>query len=261
MTESVVPRTGDGTDPGTPTTGNPAVSYDSWVRLWEDFEQDVADLVVRSGAVAVGELGGGANPTLGLVEMVGRPLELTVLDISPTELDRAPSQVKTLCVDLCTEEPPVRERFDVVFSRMLCEHVPSGHRFHRNCLAALRPGGYAIHFLPSATALPFALNRILPSVASRRLLEHFFPARRQGGNHGKFPARYSWCFGPTAAQLRRFRSVGFEVVSFRVGIGHGYYDRIPPLRSLERAKSALVLKHPSPWLAAYVTVILRRPPV
>jgi len=53
--------------------------------------------------------------------------------------------------------------------------------------------------------------------------------------------------------------VGFEIVSCDVGVGHGYYDRFPPLQALEQAKAAYVLKHPSPWLAAYVYVVLRRP--
>lgn len=256
MTDSVVPTTGDRWATG----AQPAISYVQWVDLWQGFEQHVADLIRESDATAVGELGGGANPTLSLADLVGRPFDLSVLDISAEELQRTPPQAETLLVDLCAEEPPVHERFDVVFSRMLCEHVRSGRRFHRNCFAALRPGGYAVHFFPSASALPFALNRALPSGLSRRLLVAFFPARRQGGRHGKFPARYSWCWGPTPAQLGRYRSLGFEVVSCQVGIGHGYYDRIPPLRALERAKTALVLKRPSPWLAAYVTVVLRRPP-
>lgn len=255
MKDSVVPTAGGGRTTGT----YPAITYAPWFRLWQDFEHHVADIARESGAVAVGELGGGANPTLGLAEMVGRPLEMTVLDISPAELERTPPEVETLCVDLCADEPPVRDRFDLVFSRMLCEHVRSGRTFHGNCLAALRPGGYAVHFFPSATALPFVLNRILPTGLSECLVESFFPARRRGGKHAKFPARYSWCMGPTAAQIDRFRSVGFELVSSQVGIGHGYYDRIPPLRALERAKTALVLKHPSPWLAAYVIVVLRRP--
>lgn len=256
------------TDPVAPTTDDrvhfgdrPAISYVLWTRLWECFEEQVADLVRESGAVAVGELGGGASPTLGLTEAVGRPIELTVLDISAAELDRSPPGVEKLCIDLCAAEPPVRDRFDLVFSRMLCEHVSSGPAFHRNCFAALRPGGYAVHFFPAATALPFALNRVLPTSLSRRLLESFFPARRQGGNHSKFPARYSWCWGPTRAQTHRYRSVGFDVVSYDVGIGHGYYEKMPGLRTLERAKADLVLKHPSPWLAAYVIVVLRRPPV
>jgi SAM-dependent methyltransferase len=255
MTDSVVPAAGDLAATGTA----PAISYLLWTRLWDDFEQQVADLIRDSGAVAVGELGGGANPTLRLADLVGRPLEQTILDISADELGRTSSGVETLCVDLCAEEPPVQERFDVVFSRMLCEHVRSGRTFHRNCFAALRPGGYAVHFFPSITALPFALNRVLPSSLSRRVVESVFPARRRGGKHPAFPARYSWCIGPTPAQLDRFRSVGFEVVSCDAGVGHGYYDRFPPLRALERAKTRLVLKRPSPWLAAYVVVVLRRP--
>ena len=256
MTDSVVPTTGDRGGTGAQC----AISYLPWTRLWDDFDAKVAGVIGHSGAVAVGELGGGANPTLGLPEQVGRPLELTVLDISTTELDRSPPDVTRLCVDLCAEDPPVLERFDVVFSRMLCEHVSSGRTFHRNCYAALRPGGYAVHFFPAATALPFALNRILPTSLSERVLELFFPARKRGGKHGKFPARYSWCWGPTARQLARYRSVGFDVISCDVGVGHGYYERIPGLRTLERLKADFVLDHPSPWMAAYVVVVLRRPP-
>ncbi len=255
MRDSVLPTA----DIGRATGAEPAVSYVPWVRLWHGFEQHVAEVARQSGAVAVGELGGGANPTVGLADMVGRPIELTVLDISPDELERTPPQAQTLCVDLCADAPPVHERFDVVFSRMLCEHVRSGRTFHRNCFAALRPGGYAVHFYPSVTALPFLLNRILPTGFSQRLVERLFPARRRGGKHPVFPARYSWCVGPTAAQVARFRSVGFEVVSSQVGIGHGYYDRMPPLRTLERAKAAMMLKHPAPWMGAYIIVVLRRP--
>ena len=255
MTDSIVPAVGERWGTG----AQPAISYLPWLRLWDSFEQKVADLIRDSGAVAVGELGGGANPTLSLARHVGRPLDLTVLDISPDELDGTPPEVETVCVDLCADQPPVRDRFDLVFSRMLCEHVRSGRTFHRNCHAALRPGGYAVHFFPAITALPFVLNRLLPSSLSERVLERSFPARKRGGKYGKFPARYSWCWGPTARQLNRYRSVGFEVVACDVGIGHGYYQRIPGLRSLERAKASLLLKHPTPWQAAYVVVVLRRP--
>lgn len=255
MTDSVAPTTGGRSGTGAP----PAISYVPSALLWEDFERRVGALVRDSGAVAVGELGGGANPTLGLADHAGRRVDLTVLDISTVELDCSPPQVETLCVDLCAEEPPVQERFDLVFSRMLCEHVSSGRTFHRNCYVALRPGGYAVHFFPVATALPFALNWVLPASVAVRLLEFFFPARRRGGNHGKFPAHYSWCWGPTGAQIDRYRSVGFEVVSYDVGIGHDYYRRIPVLRTIERVKAHFVLENPTPWLAAYAIVVLRRP--
>ncbi len=227
--------------------------------LWDGFEERLAAVIRDSGAVEVGELGGGANPAVGLAGQVGHPVNLTVLDIAPEQLDRTPAGVDTLCVDLCAGQPPVRDRFDLVFSRMLCEHVRSGATFHRNCHAALRPGGRAVHFFPAATALPFAVNRLLPTDLSERILETLFPARKRGGIYEKFPAYYSWCWGPTEPQMARYRSVGFEVEACDVGIGHGYYERFPGLRSLEKAKTDLVLRHPTPWLAAYVVVVLRRP--
>lgn len=237
----------------------PVVNYRPSEVLWDSFEERLVDVIRASGAVDVGELGGGANPALTLAGLVGRPLDLTVLDVSAEELSRTPPGVDTVCVDLCAADPPVRDRFDLVFSRMLCEHLKDPRAFHRNCYVALRPGGYAVHFFPAATALPFALNRLLPMGLSQRLLESFFPARRRGGIHGKFPAYYRWCWGPTGPQLGRYRSVGFDVEACDVGIGHGYYQHVPGLRRLEAAKAALVLRHPSPWLAAYVLVVLRRP--
>ena len=256
MTDSVVPATVGPWDIGRP----PVISYVPWTQLWDRFEHQVADLVRSSGAVAVGELGGGANPTMALAAGVGRPVDLTVLDISAAELERSPSGVDTLCVDLCAATPPVRERFDLVFSRMLCEHVSSGKAFHRNCHAALRPGGHAVHFFPAVTAVPFALNRVLPAPLSQGLLERMFPSRRSEGRHAKFPAEYHWCWGPTAPQLARYRSLGFQVLSYDVGIGHGYYQRIPVVRALEAVKERVVLRHPSPWLAAFAIVVLRRAP-
>jgi SAM-dependent methyltransferase len=254
MTDSVAPTTGDRAGAGT----TPELTYLRWVDLWASFEQRLAEVIRDSGAVDVGELGGGANPAVGLAEQVPQRINHTVLDISSDQLDRTPAGIDTLCVDLCAEDPPVRDRFDLVFSRMLCEHVRSGATFHRNCHAALRPGGHAVHFFPAATALPFAANRLLPAGASERILETLFPARKRGGIYEKFPAYYRWCWGPTGPQIARYRSVGFEVESCDVGIGHGYYERLPGLRRLEHIKTEIVLRHPTPWLAAFVLVVLRR---
>jgi SAM-dependent methyltransferase len=238
----------------------PLVRFVPFMELWDGFERRVADMVEATGAVDIGELGGGANPTVSLVERVSRPIELTVLDISGEELAKSPAGVKRICADLCAEEPPVTERFDLVFSRMLCEHARSGRLFHRNCRAALRSGGYAVHFFPTITAFPFLVNRALPEALGQRVVEAILPSRQRGGRHSKFPAYYHWCWGPTRQQLARYRSVGFDVVSYDVGIGHNYYRQIPGVRSLERAKSRYLLRHPSPWLAAYALVVLRAGP-
>ena len=232
--------------------------YLPYLDLWARFEPALIELVDRTGAVELGELGGGANPTLTLLDAVDHPVELTVLDISAGELAKAPDGVTKLQADLCAAEPPVEERFDLVFSRMLCEHVTSGERFHTNCARALKPGGHAIHFFPTVPALPFVVNRLVPEALGDRVLSAVFPARRAGGQHQKFPAHYHWCWGPTAAQLARYRSAGFETVGYEVGIGHGYYDRIPGLRTLAARSSERVLRHPNPLLATYAMVTLRK---
>lgn len=234
------------------------MTYAPSAALWDGFDDRVARVVDDTGAVDVGELGGGANPTVSLLERWPGRLSLTVLDISAEELAKAPDHVRRHQVDLCAPEPPVDQAFDLVFSRMLCEHVEDPRAFHRNCFAALRPGGHAVHFFPTLTALPFVANRVVPERMGERLLETVYPSRHRGGHHAKFPARYRWCWGPTEAQLDRYRSVGFETVAYDVGLGHNYYDRIPGLRTLEHAKTALTLAHPTPWLAAYALVVLRR---
>ena len=243
-----------------PAGTEPRVRFVPFVDLWDGFEDRVVELVDASGATAIGELGGGANPTVAVTERVRRPVELTVLDISEEELAKAPPGVRTVRTDLCAGQPPVRERFDLVFSRMLCEHVRSGPRFHRNCRAALRPGGYAVHFFPTVTALPFVVNRALPGALGQRVVEVILSSRRREGKHSKFPAYYRWCWGPTSKQLARYRSVGFDVVSYDAGVGHNYYEKVPVLRGLERAKSRFLLDHPSPWLTAYALVVLRARP-
>lgn len=241
-----------------PASSTAAVRYLDYRDLWASFEDSIATVIDRSGARSIGELGGGANPTLSLFDRVDHPIDLTVLDISEEELAKAPAGVSKIAVDLCAPVPPVSESFDLVFSRMLCEHVPSGETFHRNCAAALRPGGHAVHFFPTVPALPFAANRLVPEALGDRVLSAFFPSRRAGGQHQKFPAYYHWCWGPTEAQFARYRSVGFEVVNYDVGVGHGYYERIPGLRSLEARKAAVGLERPHPWLATYALVVLRR---
>jgi SAM-dependent methyltransferase len=243
-----------------PAGTEPRVRFVPFMDLWDGFEDRVVELVDASGATSIGELGGGANPTVVVTDRVSRPVELTVLDISEEELAKAPPGVRTIHTDLCAGQPPVRECFDLVFSRMLCEHVPSGLRFHRNCRAALRPGGYAVHFFPTVTALPFVVNRALPETLGQRVVEAILSSRRREGRHSKFPAYYRWCWGPTSKQLARYRSVGFDVVSYDAGVGHSYYEKVPVLRALERAKSRFLLHHPSPWLTAYALVVLRARP-
>src|SRR5690606_36976251 len=121
------------------------------------------------------ELGGGRKPTLALGSLPDTVAEYTVNDISERELSMAPDGYGRACFDVCGENVAIHaNRYDVVFSRMLAEHVPSGEKLHRNVLLLLKSGGTAFHFFPTLYASPFILNSLLPNTMTERLLNALF---------------------------------------------------------------------------------------
>lgn len=233
------------------------VSYGSFREAWRDHAATVRRLIEASGARTVCELGGGANPALPLDWVRARGLEYTILDVSPEELAKAPAGYRKLAADICGEPPPQAGPFDFMFSKMLAEHVASGERFHRNVYRLLAPGGLAFHFFPTLYAPPFVANRLLPDDLSSRTLQAFAPRDRH--RHGKFPARYSWCRGPTRAQLARLRALGYEIVGYRGFFGHDYYRRVPPLHWAAARAADWLCAHPWASATTFAQALLRRP--
>ena len=227
--------------------------------LWEWYDGFLTEVGRRDGAKAVAELGGGANPILA-ADAWSFASERAVFDISAEELAKAEGiNIDKRVADLCQAISDGHESYDLVFSKMLCEHLPDARMFHQNCFNLLRPGGLAVHFFPTLFAAPFVINRLLPEQVGRSILSVVRPSRINDPKHGKFPAYYRWCVGPTTRSLRRFESVGFEVESWRGGYGHGYYGRIPLLDVLEKAKSRFLVNHPRPALTSFGVVLLRKP--
>jgi SAM-dependent methyltransferase len=235
----------------------PGVSYGFFEEAWTGHAATLRRLIEHCGARSVCEIGGGANPALPLAYAAERGIDYAILDISPAELDKAPAGYRKLAADIAGDRLPVADRFDFVFSKMLAEHVASGRAFHRNVFRLLAPGGHAFHFFPTLYAPAFVANRLLPDDVSDLALQAFAPRDRH--RHGKFPARYSWCRGPTPAQLERLAAVGYEVVSYRGFFGHDYYRRIPPLHWASRRAAAYLCRHPWAPLTSFAFVLLRRP--
>lgn len=77
--------------------------------------------------------------TLGLV--------YTVIDVNPSELAKAPDDVCKVELDITAIAPS--NRFDLVISIHLAEHVRDPKPMHRNVHTMLNPGGLAIHFFPT----------------------------------------------------------------------------------------------------------------
>ena len=224
---------------------------------WKDYPDFVKDLVRQYSASKICDVGGGANPVLSLQFVNDNQLDCTVLDISSAELEKAPKGYKKLVQDIDAESFVPTHQFDLVVSKMMAEHLRDGRLFHKNVFSILKPGGVAVHYFPTLYALPFVINRLIPEWLSSFLLDVFLP--RDRFQLGKFPAFYSWCYGPTPSMLRMLTEIGYEIVQYKGFFGNIYYSRIPILRNLHRAYTQYLAKHPTPYLTSFAQVVLRKP--
>lgn len=230
-----------------------------WGEGRKAFQAKAYELCARDDVRYVCDIGGGANPIIAPRDVPRLAVEYTLLDVSETELAKAPEEMGRYVADIAAPSFSSPHVFDLVISRTVLEHVADPAQFHRNVFAMLRPGGYALHLYPTLYALPFVVNRLLPEFAVRQLLLRAQPFRTAEGHHGKFPALYRWCRGPTRRQRRRLERVGYEIIVYRPLYGHDYYKRLGALAYLERLKTRALLRHPTPWLTSYAYMLLQRP--
>jgi SAM-dependent methyltransferase len=180
-------------------------------------------------------------------------LEYTLLDISESELAYASNTYRKVVMDIAGEAVPPAERYDLIFSRFVAEHVKSAQRLHSNVFSMLKPGGIAIHFFPTLFAFPFLINRLLPEWLTVRLLSKERQAR------GKFAAYYKWCTGPSKSAVRRYEELGYQVLEYAGFFGHGYYDSIPMLRGLHARIRRALLRRPMASFTSFAWVVLQKP--
>lgn len=226
------------------------------------FEATVLRLLEEGGR-DVCDVGGGPNPLLGPEQIAARGLRYVLLDASADQLAKAPPGYETALADVTAPPPALHGAFELVVSQWVAEHVADPRAFHRGVRALLRPGGYAVHLFPTLYAIPFVANLVLPeriagALARVRALTPG-PSREDEGHFGKFPAHYRWCRGPSARQVRRLESTGFEVVEYVGFFGHGYYEKLGPLARAEAALADWLVRHPVPLLTSAAIVVLRRP--
>ena len=218
-------------------------------------------LVAQYSPKTVLEIGSGANPTMSIEDVRRRGIQYITSDIDAVELEKADPVFDTYCMDFSQGEIPgeLLGKFDLIFSRMVNEHVKDGRLYHSNIFRMLAPGGVAVHAFSTLYSFPLVVNYLMPVKLSAALLSFFSP--RDTHQHAKFPAYYSWSRGPTARSIQGFRDIGYEVISYTGYFGHEYYmHRSRLLHRLEQIKSKLLLsKAPLPLLCSYAVVILRKP--
>lgn len=245
------------------------VSHEDWA--WANYKTTLATLAAdirreralrgeEDRPVALLEIGGGRDPLFTPQEARDLGLAVTVNDIDPHELSQAPAEFGRALFDVAGDLATAGVRtnaYDLIFSRMVMEHVRDVPRAWRNCHALLAPGGIALAFFPTLYAPPFIINRLIPEALSARILRLFFPDRHEGVQP-KFPALYDHCRGGDRVLGRVFDSIGYSeslVVPFW---NHGYFRAIPGLRELDRAFQNLARQRNWRAFTTYVYALARK---
>jgi SAM-dependent methyltransferase len=205
------------------------------------------------------EIGGGRNPLFSVEEMQEIGSSLTVNDISQGELDRGPGGYDTLCLDIAGDiRRAAPGQFDLMFSKMVFEHVRDVRKAWRNVHTLLTPGGVALAFFPTLYALPFLINRLFPESVSGPLVRAVFPERSDDGKYPKFPAFYDCCVGDGGKLKPILKDIGFSECHVLPFWGHHYFDRLPLVRGIDHAFNRFAAKRNWSNFTTYAFVVVRK---
>ncbi|MFO1433605.1 MAG: class I SAM-dependent methyltransferase [Candidatus Competibacteraceae bacterium] len=233
------------------------ISYGRSSEAWQGHLDMLKLLITKYSLIRICEVGGGANPAIPIEYISEKNLDYTVLDISKDELEKAPAGYHKVNADICAMNFDIPAEYDLVFTKMLAEHVKNGELMHKNIFKILSKGGIAFHFFPTLYTLPFLINRLAPERLSAYLLDLFAP--RDQLRHKKFPAYYNWCRGPTRKQIEKFSNLGYELVEYKGFFGHEeYYKKLLWVMNLSALISDYLVQYPVPQLTSYAYVILRK---
>ena len=222
-----------------------------WKTAMQGYEQELMALVKQYPDATVLELGGGRWPSFRVSDMPDNLKAYTVNDINPNELELAGPDYEKACFDVSGDSSAFSDRYEVVFSRFLAEHVQNGPAMHRNVYNVLKPGGTAFHLIPTLYSSPFVINKFFPEKLSSKLLEALTPRREISP---KFPAYYSACQGNTRKMQKLFKDIGYSKVEIRDFYGHFYYEKIPVVREVEDFLSGMAARNDWSWYASYAYI-------
>lgn len=233
------------------------ISYRSTKEAWEGFGPFLEELINENKLKKICDVGGGANPVLSEEYIKERSIDYSLLDISETELKKAPENYHKILGDIASPNLELDQKYDLVFSKMLAEHIYDAKQFHKNVLNSLEQNGFAVHFFPTLYTLPFIANYLFPERLASFLLNKLAPRDRH--QFEKFPAYYRWCRGPSRRQIEKFNSLGYTVVEYRGFFGHsGYYNKIDVLKKVHNWKTRYLLRHPNPNFTSFAYIVLQK---
>jgi SAM-dependent methyltransferase len=226
---------------------------------WDNYERVLRHLIRRNGARQVLEIGGGRTAKFSLEDLGRMGVELTVNDISGSELARLPAGYHTACFDVAGTLPSAikRNAYDLAFSQMVFEHVADGRRAWKNLHEVLTPGGIGIAFLPTLFAFPYIVNWLIPDSVGKRIAE-LLDRKRSDDTTPVFPARYSWAFSIERWMKPMLSDIGYREVMIVPFYGHRYYQRFPVVRDIHARFTDLARRRDWRFFSSYMYVVVRK---
>lgn len=229
-----------------------------WVWAWETYKELITALGNEMGLTRQLEVGGGRHPLFTPAEASAHGFAVTINDISADELARAPREFAQLHCDIASRdplEPTSIGAYDLVYSKMVMEHVQDATQMWRNQYELLAPGGIALAFIPTLFAPAFAANHVLPDPVSSAIVGKLFPGRSWEGTDPKFPAHYDLCYGDQRKVEPTLRAIGYDEVHVLPFYGYSYFDGLPGLRRADRWFTEWARRHDRRRFTSFAYVI------
>ena len=152
---------------------------------------------LRPGA-SILDAGSGRHPT---IPADARPpnVQYVGLDISEAELEAAASGSydEIIVSDITRSVPGLYDRFDLVLSWQMLEHVGSIGAALENMRSYLRPGGRMVAQISGTFAAYALLARVIPHSISKQLMRRLLGANPEE----KFPTHYDRCYASALDRL------------------------------------------------------------
>jgi SAM-dependent methyltransferase len=227
---------------------------------WKNYENVVRELARMLKAKRLLEVGGGRDPLFKADELSSLGVEMTINDISQTELDVLPDNYRKACFDVAGDISKVanlRGTFDLAFSRMVFEHVADGQRAWKNLYELLAPGGVALAFIPSLYSFPFVVNRLLPTDVAAKIVKTLY-RNRTDEEDPVFPARYSWTYASERKMKPMLDAIGYSEVRVLPFYGHSYFERFPVVRDIHKAFTRMARQGDWQPIASYAYIAVRK---
>lgn len=227
---------------------------------WDHYESVILDLSKKYGLSRLLEVGGGRDPLLPVHRVHELGLHYTINDISPGELANAPAGYHTACFDIAGDLQAAeaeRGAYDLIFSRMVFEHVADVRQAWRNVNSLLAPGGVSLAFMPTLYALPYVANLMIPEAVSSKIVEWLYP-HRTASEDPKFPAHYDWCYSIESKMLPMLKDAGFSDAEIIPFYGHDYFSKLPVLREADELLTRLAIKYDWRVLTSYAYIVVRK---